>query len=260
MTTTEDTTTTTTAPAAELGAGVQFAITLPFAAFQTALSNVYTAGAGTDDTLPVLTGVLVELADNGDLTFAATDRYVLAWQEVKVDAEPGTVTGAGVAFLDKSTVKDMLAVKLPKYGDTLPVTLSLAAKTDRDTYGALTVMLPDSRVITYPAWQGTEFVNWRRLADNFRPADDSESLAVVKYNPAFLARFAKIMGRRAIEGITITQVMNQKGSQCSTCEGTGKGTYNESCSRCQGTGKIKPTASRITAGDLTAVIMHIRLT
>ncbi|MFD8597472.1 DNA polymerase III subunit beta [Kitasatospora sp. NPDC059646] len=57
--------------------------TAPADAFADAVAQVVVA-AGTDDTLPVLTGVLLTLADDGRLTLAATDRYRFAVRETDV--------------------------------------------------------------------------------------------------------------------------------------------------------------------------------
>lgn len=66
------------------------------AAFAAAVAQVAVA-AGRDDTLPVLTGVRLEI-DGDRLTLAATDRYRLAMRELAWTPEPGA-TGSPVAAL-----------------------------------------------------------------------------------------------------------------------------------------------------------------
>lgn len=71
-------------------------------AFAAAVSQVAIA-AGRDDTLPVLTGVRVEI-DGDQITLAATDRYRLAIRELKWRPEPGAE--ASVALIPAKTLAD----------------------------------------------------------------------------------------------------------------------------------------------------------
>ncbi|HVU71449.1 MAG TPA: DNA polymerase III subunit beta [Mycobacteriales bacterium] len=72
------------------------------AAFATAVQQVAVA-AGRDDTLPVLTGVRVEI-DGDTLTLAATDRYRLAVRELPW--RPETPAGSSVALVPARTLAD----------------------------------------------------------------------------------------------------------------------------------------------------------
>jgi DNA polymerase-3 subunit beta len=71
-------------------------------AFAAAVAQVFVA-AGKDDTLPVLTGIRVEI-DGDTLTLAATDRYRLAVRELKWRPEPGAE--AAVALIPARTIND----------------------------------------------------------------------------------------------------------------------------------------------------------
>ncbi|MFD7734310.1 DNA polymerase III subunit beta [Kitasatospora phosalacinea] len=68
--------------------------------------------AGTDDTLPVLTGVLLTLDDDGRLTMAATDRYRFAVHETQIrptgtvptdDGKPATTVLVPAKWLSDAT-------------------------------------------------------------------------------------------------------------------------------------------------------------
>ncbi len=76
--------------------------TLHGAAFAAAVAQVAVA-AGRDDTLPVLTGIRLEI-DGSTLTLAATDRYRLAVRELPWD--PGQSDGEAVALVPARTLAD----------------------------------------------------------------------------------------------------------------------------------------------------------
>ena len=71
-------------------------------AFAAAVAQVFVA-AGKDDTLPVLTGIRVEI-EGDTLTLAATDRYRLAVRELKWRPEEGA--DAAVALIPARTIND----------------------------------------------------------------------------------------------------------------------------------------------------------
>ncbi|MFF2819622.1 DNA polymerase III subunit beta [Kitasatospora cineracea] len=85
--------------------------TAPADEFADAVAQVVVA-AGTDDTLPVLTGVLLTLEDDGRLTLAATDRYRFAVRESRVqptgtvptdDGQPATTVLVPAKWLADAT-------------------------------------------------------------------------------------------------------------------------------------------------------------
>ena len=76
--------------------------TLHGAAFAAAVAQVAVA-AGRDDTLPVLTGIRLEI-DGSTLTLAATDRYRLAVRELPW--EPGQSDGEAVALVPARTLAE----------------------------------------------------------------------------------------------------------------------------------------------------------
>ena len=148
---------TTTAP--------RFAITLPAAELVTAVRNV-APFASTDDTLRVLCGVNLELAADGKVTLVATDRYVLATTEIQVgaDSDLASFSGEGSVLLSADVVKMLAGVKAR--GSYELITLTVAAD------GALTVALPDTRVMTSAGdYQGAGFPDHRKLLGAFRPCD-----------------------------------------------------------------------------------------
>ena len=188
MTTTTDT---------QVTAAPRFAFTIPAKPFLTALKDVAAIGACTDTTLPALCGVQLEVDEDGTLTFIATDRYLLAVQVVTMDeahrsaglekGEP-PVTGSGTLFIPNATVKALSAIKVTgRSYELLTITVS------QD--GALTIILPDSTVVSYPTTDGYSFPKHQHLMERFEPSDTPETLS---YNPAFLARFAKVKGARAV--------------------------------------------------------------
>lgn len=89
-------------------------------AFAAAVASVAVA-AGRDDTLPVLTGVKVELS-KAELTLAATDRYRLAVR--RLPWQPGTDT-AGSALVPARTLAE--TAKSLTSGATVGVALELGA-------------------------------------------------------------------------------------------------------------------------------------
>ncbi|WP_460447060.1 DNA polymerase III subunit beta [Angustibacter aerolatus] len=76
--------------------------TVPGDVFTLAVSQVTTA-AGRDDTLPILTGVRVEI-DGSRMTLLATDRYRLAMRTL--DWNPGGSDAAAVALVPARTLAD----------------------------------------------------------------------------------------------------------------------------------------------------------
>jgi hypothetical protein len=214
---------------------VRFAITLPAAPFLTALRNVYAVGASTDTTLPVLCGVNLEMSEDGTLTFAATDRYVLATQELTYatacaagassPGNPRSCSGSGSVFLPAATVKTLTAVKVAASRSYELITLTVSDA------GALTVALPDTSVLTWPAADHGQFPAWRNIIKDFRPCAEGERPETCCYNPAFLARFAKVKGEISL---TITPGMGSKEAKYSSI-------------------------SRVTCGEVTAWLMQIRL-
>lgn len=91
---------------------------IPSESFASAVSQVAVA-AGRDDTLPVLTGVRLEMA--GDhLTFAATDRYRLAVREISW--QPETAGVEATALVPARTLAD--TAKALTAGDKVSMALS----------------------------------------------------------------------------------------------------------------------------------------
>ncbi|HTY72735.1 MAG TPA: DNA polymerase III subunit beta [Actinomycetes bacterium] len=86
--------------------------------FAAAVSQVAVA-AGRDDTLPVLTGIRLEI-DGGKLTLAATDRYRLAVRELGWD--PGSAEAQAVALIPARTLAD--TAKALATGDVISLALS----------------------------------------------------------------------------------------------------------------------------------------
>jgi DNA polymerase-3 subunit beta len=92
--------------------------TIPAASFAAAVAQVAIA-AGRDDTLPVLTGVRLEM-DGERLTLAATDRYRLAVSEVTW--RPGSADAAIQALVPARTLSD--TAKAMAAGDEVVLALS----------------------------------------------------------------------------------------------------------------------------------------
>lgn len=92
--------------------------TIPSEAFAGAVSQVAIA-AGRDDTLPVLTGVRLEIAGDA-LTFAATDRYRLAVREI--EWQPETPGLEATALVPGRTLAD--TAKALTAGDKVSMALS----------------------------------------------------------------------------------------------------------------------------------------
>lgn len=88
------------------------------AAFAAAVAQVAIA-AGRDDTLPVLTGIRMEI-DGATLTLAATDRYRLAVRELPWD--PGQSDGQAIALVPARTLAD--TAKALAAGDAVSLALS----------------------------------------------------------------------------------------------------------------------------------------
>jgi DNA polymerase III subunit beta len=92
--------------------------TLRGAAFAAAVAQVAVA-AGRDDTLPVLTGIRLEI-EGATLTLAATDRYRLAVRELAW--EPGQSDGQAIALVPARTLAD--TAKALAGGDAVSLALS----------------------------------------------------------------------------------------------------------------------------------------
>jgi DNA polymerase-3 subunit beta len=128
-----------------------------------AVAQVATA-AGTDNTLPVLTGIQLELADS-KLTLAATDRYRFAVRTIDWTAADDTVTTAKTLIPAKAladTVKmltgaDRISVTLP--GQT--GVLGLAAPARSTTTRALEGELPQYKKL----WPTADSINVTAVVD-----------------------------------------------------------------------------------------------
>lgn len=92
-------------------------------AFAAAVSQVFVA-AGRDDTLPVLTGIRVEV-DGEQLTMAATDRYRLAVREIKW--RPVNPSGTTVALIPARTLAEA-AKTLATTGAEVDIALGTGAQ------------------------------------------------------------------------------------------------------------------------------------
>ncbi|MFC5187005.1 DNA polymerase III subunit beta [Actinomadura harenae] len=149
------------------------------AAFTTAITQV-TVAAGHDPTLPVLTGVWIEL-DSEKVIFAATDRFRLA-----VAAQPWTVTGqrgedtllvpaATLADLAKHLPggADQLALGITRDGEANPVGLSITAGRR-----VLHTSLVDAKFIAWRKVLATSLV-WSVVTDTLALATAVRRVAVV---------------------------------------------------------------------------------
>jgi DNA polymerase-3 subunit beta len=137
-------------------------------AFAAAVAQVFVA-AGRDDTLPVLTGIRVEI-DGDTLTLAATDRYRLAVRELKWRPEAGAE--AATALIPARTINDA-AKTLATTGAEVAIALG------NDTQGAgMAGFSGGTRRTTTRLLEG-EFPKYRSLI----PADFS---SVAKVNTSAL--------------------------------------------------------------------------
>jgi hypothetical protein len=180
---------------------IAFAITTKAKAFLDGLRNVHTVAAGTDDTLPSLCGVMIEMAEDGTLTFAATNRYCLAYQDLTLD--PESFTGDGSVLLTKEIVKHLLAARGVRDWELITVTVN--SRND------VTVAMPDTSVVTFHAGDVATFPNWRKLSATFKElAEDDKRPASCGYNAGYLAKFAKIAKSANAVGelVTLTPMVN----------------------------------------------------
>ena len=105
--------------------------TVDSGAFATAVAQVAVA-AGRDDTLPMLTGVRLEI-DGDKLTLAATDRYRLAVRELDLDAGDRRRRADVQVLVPARTLAD--AAKSLGHGDELTISLSVAGGTGEGIIG-----------------------------------------------------------------------------------------------------------------------------
>lgn len=146
--------------------------------------------AGTDDTLPVL--CCLEMALNADgLTFAATDRYSLAWETLSPATQhnPNTkadevvkLEGEATVLLRTVDVKAIIAAvkKIKNRADLVEFDVD-------DKGSTVTIRSWDIAGTTFRTFDGV-YVKWRSLT-----ADDAfVSLDGIGFNPAYMARFAVV--------------------------------------------------------------------
>jgi hypothetical protein len=151
-----------------------------------ALRNV-AAFSGSDDTLPVLTGVHMRVTGS-TVTLTATDRYCLARQTVTLEAPAAMTDPASPAelMLMPPVVKVLTAVKARD--GKLPVVLQLASD------GTLEVRTYDA-TFSYPHVDYVgQFPRCDKFYEGFVPALEDDRPGNVAFNPKFLARFAKLSG------------------------------------------------------------------
>jgi DNA polymerase III beta subunit, central domain len=153
----------------------------------------------TDDTLPTLTGVTLDYSADG-VTLAATDRYMLARQDVAAEV---TTDEPGIIVLDKATVKQLAGVKPGQYD--APTLITVADD------GAFTIALPAG--LTLNCTVDPSFPKsfpWRAMWDKFTAGlngqsdDGATAPAMVRWNAKLLARFAKIKGAEREPIMTVT--------------------------------------------------------
>lgn len=141
--------------------------TVPSAAFATAVAQVAIA-AGRDDTLPMLTGVRLEI-DGERLTLAATDRYRLAVRELPWTPEAAGSAAAQV-LVPARTLAD--AARSLSNSETLTIALSATGGTGEGIIGfsgrtagrssRATTRLLDA---TFPAYRSLLPTEWSSTAE-----------------------------------------------------------------------------------------------
>lgn len=162
--------------------GPRFAVTLPAGELVRAVRNVQPF-AGSDVTLPVLMCVRVTLSESGSLTLVATDRYMMGRTVVEVSEHlHASHSGAGAVTLPADCVKTLAAVKATRHWEL--VTLTVAAD------GAVTLALPDTRVMSWSTMDAYEYPNIERLISSWQPAESAP--ASIGLNAEHIARIAKI--------------------------------------------------------------------
>lgn len=142
--------------------------------------------SSSDDTLPTLTGVTLDYSETG-VTLAATDRYMLARQDIpaEVDGESGMIA------IDRETVKQLLTVKPTGY-DAPTVIESGEAEWSADLPGGVTLKRSHDRGLSVFKFRPL----WDRMISGLDGQDSAEATAParVRWNARYLARFAKVRG------------------------------------------------------------------
>ncbi|MEU6236311.1 hypothetical protein [Kitasatospora sp. NPDC047058] len=146
---------------------------------------------GTDDTLPVLTGIHLALT-GGQLVAAATDRYTFA-----VTRRPAEETGESAdwqALLDRSDLKALRAL-IPARSAGHGLRLTYEAPTGPDPDGGLLFALEGRTLrLSANATLAAKFPKWQPV---FATALEAEPklTSTACFNPAYLARWQKAADR-----------------------------------------------------------------
>lgn len=170
---------------------------IPASVFTTAVTQVAVA-AGRDDTLPVLTGVRLEI-DGERLTLAATDRYRLAVRELVWKPEGGGAELPPSALVPARTLADTARTLTSGDGDVI---IAFAeGQPGGPGGGGLAGFAAGRRVTTTRLLDG-EFPGYRKLLPTSTEAtaelDTSELIDAVKRVSLVLSRTAPV--RLSFEG------------------------------------------------------------
>lgn len=150
--------------------------------------------AGVDDTLPVLTCVEMTLDADG-LTFAATDRYSLAWETVAPTMDrddkghefPVLREGEATVLLLGRDVKAILAAakKIKNAYDLVEVDVA-------DDGSTVTVRSLDIAGMMFRTFDGV-YVKWRTLV----PAGEPRTVPMVGLAPLHMAKLADVVDQES---------------------------------------------------------------
>jgi DNA polymerase III sliding clamp (beta) subunit (PCNA family) len=144
--------------------------------------------AATDLTIPMLVAIHLE-GDGKEIVSSTTDRYVLGTYTVPYEGAPFVFN---LAMSDVKTILPVLKGLWKRYGDRMPVTLTL--KDD-----VLSFVTYDGEIRARS--NGDDFPKVRSLLVDDANATPVEGLAL---NPTYMARFAKVANRTEPMRLTFT--------------------------------------------------------
>lgn len=169
----------------------------------------------TDDPHPVLECVNLKPVEGG-VEFAATDRFTLYWEQVKVAGEP-------YDLLIPAHIARRLLTMLPKGTRRKPAMgmVSFTRADGRVTARFLGEFEEFETAITFtpPDYEG--FPDYQKMIDGWAEIDPAKHVSTVHMNPHFLARVSKAIAARGFfsEPVSMTFLTATKPVRISSPDG-----------------------------------------
>lgn len=142
--------------------------------------------AGTDDTLPMLTGICLT-SEGNDLIAVATDRYTLGVSRITLSEPVGLFDQRLLPVKSIARIKGIFPV--PRGGELFLRLTFTDEGLVIEQAGTLDQALPSTRFSV--KWIDAKFPQWRSLLHGKTPVRENPQNVQAGFNPSYMARFAR---------------------------------------------------------------------